>query len=516
MSLRSRRIFISYSHVDERLKERLVRHLRVVRRGIHLDVWEDRQIPPGAVFPTEIRAAIEAADIALLLISADFLTSTYVQEVEVPLILQRRDAGQMRIVPVLAQPCAWQDIEWLSELQIHPTDLKPLSEKDPAQVERDLTDLARMLLVPGVADGSKRWVTRVHAGARTVAGSIVAVLPALVTAAAVASAAVARGTTPLQLDLVARTVSFTIASETPVQLLNNLTAFSKLTVDGCDTVELPPLSMGVGDVTPVTYPDPVSLHCHQRIIGSRIGFRPLDPDFTGELGSLGPIAAGDGDRVLIALAAAVPPQLRLQVSTRASFDFELERDVPFEILSEYVAAEGITSPIGADDVGSYRARIPAAHRQRVARVDASQGLNIVVQLAEGADPDAVFRPDIDTPIESLSLFQRDDTRDGFVSTTIDGVLGYPERPDIQPVRIEAGDDVRLAGVTGFALKRLTMAKGLAGLSLRVQGDAAEARIDGSDRRLTLLQRAWGNKALAAFLLVAVAALQWVWMRRFRP
>jgi hypothetical protein len=511
-----RRIFISYSHMDERLKERLVRHLRVVRRSIQLEVWEDRQIQPGTVFPEEIRAAIERADAALLLISADFLTSAYVQDVEVPLMRERQQAGQLRIVPVLAQPCAWQDVDWLATLQVHPTDLRPLSEKEPAQVESDLTNLARLLLAPP----RDWWKDPEHVGEalryrlRGAGVALVATLPALMTACAIAWASATKGATPIQLDLVARAVSFTIASDAPVQLLNNLTPFSRLTVDGCDAVALPPLAIGIGDVTPVASPKAVSFRCHQRIIGSKIAFRPLDRTFTGELGSLGAIAADNGDRVVLELMGNAPPQLRLQVSRPASVDFELERDVPFEILSEYTEAEGIEAPIGPEDVGSYHAYLPGTSRLRLGRVDTSHGLNILMQLTGGADLSSVFKGNPDTRVESLSLFQRDETSDGFVATTIEGGLSYPERPDIAAVRIDSGDAVRLAGVTAFELKRLTISEGSAGFSLRVHGNFAEATIAGEDRRLTRLQRAWGNKALVAFVLMAAAALQWAWLRRF--
>ena len=41
------RLFISYSHADEWLKDELVKHLAALKhRGI-IDVWHDRLIPAG-------------------------------------------------------------------------------------------------------------------------------------------------------------------------------------------------------------------------------------------------------------------------------------------------------------------------------------------------------------------------------------------------------------------------------------------------------------------------------------
>jgi len=84
------RVFLSYSHVDETWKDRLSRHLAVLTEEGLLDAWDDRRIGAGADWEAEIRAAMDAAEVAILLISADFLTSRFVRDSEVPRLLQRR------------------------------------------------------------------------------------------------------------------------------------------------------------------------------------------------------------------------------------------------------------------------------------------------------------------------------------------------------------------------------------------------------------------------------------------
>ncbi len=39
-----KKIFISYSHVDEEWKDRLVKHLKVLQLEGIFDVWDDRRI----------------------------------------------------------------------------------------------------------------------------------------------------------------------------------------------------------------------------------------------------------------------------------------------------------------------------------------------------------------------------------------------------------------------------------------------------------------------------------------
>ncbi len=76
-------VFISYSHQDETWKDQLVRQLRVLEIEGDLSVWDDRKIAAGDAWRAEIAAAMEHARAAVLLISADFLTSEFIRDTEV-------------------------------------------------------------------------------------------------------------------------------------------------------------------------------------------------------------------------------------------------------------------------------------------------------------------------------------------------------------------------------------------------------------------------------------------------
>jgi hypothetical protein len=80
-------IFISYSHADESWKDRVVTQLRALESEGHFDVWEDRQLPVGEDWYPEIEKALTNASVAILLISAEFLTSRFIQGEEVPRLL---------------------------------------------------------------------------------------------------------------------------------------------------------------------------------------------------------------------------------------------------------------------------------------------------------------------------------------------------------------------------------------------------------------------------------------------
>jgi hypothetical protein len=138
------KVFISYCHADEApWKNRLQKHLEVLDRRGSLSFWEDRQIAAGVEWQAEINAALESAEAAILLISVDFLRSKFIRDEEVPVIMQRRMQEGMKVFPLLLRSCPWQKEEWLSHLQVRPTDGKPLAQFDKDDdIDRVLAEFA--------------------------------------------------------------------------------------------------------------------------------------------------------------------------------------------------------------------------------------------------------------------------------------------------------------------------------------------------------------------------------------
>jgi len=125
---RPQRLFVSYAHEDEAWCLRLRQHLRVLERRQVLEVWHDRRIEPGGDWAGEIAQALEAADIVVLLVSADFLASDYCYDREVARALQRHAEGTARVVPVVLRPCDWQRAPF-GALQALPRDGQPVAQQ---------------------------------------------------------------------------------------------------------------------------------------------------------------------------------------------------------------------------------------------------------------------------------------------------------------------------------------------------------------------------------------------------
>ena len=136
-------VFISYSHKDEAWKEQLATHLKALEIEGFYQSWDDGKIEPGSDWRMEIETALNEARVVVMLISADYLASKFITEVEVPLILKRRREGGVTVLPVLVRPCTWEKIQWLSAIQFMHWGGKALSEIQPHEIERALAEVAQ-------------------------------------------------------------------------------------------------------------------------------------------------------------------------------------------------------------------------------------------------------------------------------------------------------------------------------------------------------------------------------------
>ena len=131
------RIFVCYSHSDNVwvANNGLIPWLQKNLERNHVEFWWDREerdgIRGGDAWREKILAAIDRADIAILLISDDFASSPFIRNFEVPRIRERYNRGSLSIIPVLASPVselAREDLAWVYGLQIVPSEELSLIE----------------------------------------------------------------------------------------------------------------------------------------------------------------------------------------------------------------------------------------------------------------------------------------------------------------------------------------------------------------------------------------------------
>lgn len=120
------KLFYSYSHRDEKLRDKLDNHLALLQRQGLIEEWHDRMIEAGDDWESEISTHLETAEIILLLVSDDFIASDYCYSVEMQSALERHERGEARVIPVILRPVDWESSP-LGELQALPKNAKPIS-----------------------------------------------------------------------------------------------------------------------------------------------------------------------------------------------------------------------------------------------------------------------------------------------------------------------------------------------------------------------------------------------------
>lgn len=120
------KIFFSYAHEDEPLRDELEKQLSLLKRMGQVEEWHDRRIVAGADWATVIDERLNSAHIILLLVSADFIASDYCYGVELKRALERHEAGEARVIPVLLRAVDWAAAPF-NKLQALPTGARPVT-----------------------------------------------------------------------------------------------------------------------------------------------------------------------------------------------------------------------------------------------------------------------------------------------------------------------------------------------------------------------------------------------------
>jgi hypothetical protein len=134
------RLFYSYSHEDEALRDALATHLSLLKRQGLIEGWHDREIGAGREWEGQIDQNLKSAHVILLLVSADFIASDYCYDVEMKCAVERHNSGAARVIPIVLRACDWAGSPF-GKLQALPTDAKPIT----SWVNRDeaLADVAK-------------------------------------------------------------------------------------------------------------------------------------------------------------------------------------------------------------------------------------------------------------------------------------------------------------------------------------------------------------------------------------
>ncbi|MEH2331993.1 TIR domain-containing protein [Nostoc sp.] len=126
MTKTSIKVFFSYSHKDEALRDSLATHLSNLEWQKVITSWHAGEIIPGTPWDSKIKTQLDSADIILLLISPDFIASSYCREVEIMQAMRRHETGEAHIIPVILRASDWMNTPF-GKLQAYPQNAKPVT-----------------------------------------------------------------------------------------------------------------------------------------------------------------------------------------------------------------------------------------------------------------------------------------------------------------------------------------------------------------------------------------------------
>lgn len=142
-SIDKQRVFISYSRHDQKFLQMLNTHLSALESTSQITIWSDSKIGPGHNWYQEIKNIIDNSTIFILLISADYLASSFIMKEELPNIINKGIESNLKVIPIIVRPCLWEQIPFINNLQVFPTNGKALSSMDNYEMENQLVNITR-------------------------------------------------------------------------------------------------------------------------------------------------------------------------------------------------------------------------------------------------------------------------------------------------------------------------------------------------------------------------------------
>jgi len=133
-----RELFISYSHKYRAFLEQFWIHLSPLEEDYGLQRWDDTRIQPGDIWLDEIERALKRAQVALLLVSPDFLASAFIRRKELPPLFEAAKNEGLTILWLPIRACSWKRHRQIEQYQsvgsLDPT----LAEMGDAERDRSM------------------------------------------------------------------------------------------------------------------------------------------------------------------------------------------------------------------------------------------------------------------------------------------------------------------------------------------------------------------------------------------
>ena len=116
-----------------------------IKLGNQVTVWNDNRVKPGVLWKDEIKASLQDARVAILLVSPNFLASDFIQNSELPHLLKAAEERNLTILWILIEDCFYQTSA-VSSYQAVYSPARPLASLVPKALNAAIDDICSSIV----------------------------------------------------------------------------------------------------------------------------------------------------------------------------------------------------------------------------------------------------------------------------------------------------------------------------------------------------------------------------------
>ena len=154
---RTPKLFLSHSHADLAWKDIILKHLS----PWNMEIWSDSKIEAGTEWMRELEIRLNSCSAVLALISPPYLSSKFIVQVELPMILKRVDGDDLRILCVHVAASSFEATR-LRRYQSLNDPARPLNSLAPGQIDLELKRISQA--IASGANATASWAVEIPVG----------------------------------------------------------------------------------------------------------------------------------------------------------------------------------------------------------------------------------------------------------------------------------------------------------------------------------------------------------------
>ena len=138
------KIFVSYSHKDDKWRERFEVAIKPLTRDGALGLWSDKELEAGQKWHEEIQSALAESAMAILLVSDNFVASDFIVQKELPPLVDGAERGRIRLLCIAISDALYGSLgigeyQWLNDPK------RPLSRLRQPDWRREFVEIGRKI-----------------------------------------------------------------------------------------------------------------------------------------------------------------------------------------------------------------------------------------------------------------------------------------------------------------------------------------------------------------------------------